>query len=60
MRRKVEDIRLEDGPSLPALVERMAAAGGFSSQQMTRGVDLLRSMLDDTAMTLFLSFPADI
>lgn len=60
MPRKVEDIRIDDAPSLDALVRRMEAAGGFSSQQVARGVDLLAQILADEQMTTFLSFPADI
>lgn len=60
MARKVEDLRVGDGPSLDALVRRMEAAGGFSSQQLVRGVELLAGMLADPELTLFLSFPADI
>lgn len=60
MPRKVEDIRIDDAPSLDELVRRMEAAGGFSSQQVARGVDLLAQILADEQMTTFLSFPADI
>jgi len=60
MARKVEDIRIDDGPSLDTLVRRMEAAGGFSSQAVARGVDLLAQILSDEEMTTFLSFPADI
>ena len=60
MPRKVEDIRIDDGPSLDTLVRRMEAAGGFSSREVARGVDLLARILGDPEMTRFLSFPADI
>src|ERR1700686_1867663 len=60
MPRKVEDIRLDDSPSLDTLIRRMESAGGFSSQQVARGVDLLARILSDKEMTRFLSFPADI
>jgi deoxyhypusine synthase len=60
MPRKVEDIRVDDLPGVDTLLRRMATAGGFSSQQLTRGTDLLHRMLADRGMTLFLSFPADI
>ena len=58
MARSVKDIRIDDAPSLERLVSRMEAAGGFSSQQVTRGVDILARMLRDDGMTRFLSFPA--
>jgi deoxyhypusine synthase len=58
--RRVEDIRIEDAPTLDALVTRMEAAGGFSAKQVAEGVDLLARMLSDRTMTRFLSFPADI
>jgi deoxyhypusine synthase len=58
--RKVEDLRVDDGPSLDTLVRRMDAAGGFSAKQVAEGVDLLARMLGDRSMTRFLSFPADI
>ncbi len=60
MPRKVEDIRLSDGPGLDALVRRMEAAGGFSGKELADGVALLSDMLADRSMTLFLSFPADL
>ena len=60
MPRRVEDIRIDDGPSLDTLLRRMSAAGGFSAKQVAEGVDLLARMLGDRAMTRFLSFPADL
>lgn len=60
MPRRVEDIRIDDRPTLDTLVRRMDAAGGFSSQQVAEGVDLLARILRDRSMTRFLSFPADI
>ena len=60
MPRKVEDLRIDDAPSLDTLVRRMEAAGGFSSREVARGVDLLARILGDPEMTRFLSFPADI
>jgi deoxyhypusine synthase len=58
--RKVEDIRIDDRPSLDTLVRRMEAAGGFSAKGVAEGVDLLARILGDREMTRFLSFPADI
>jgi deoxyhypusine synthase len=60
MARKVEDIRIDDAPSLDQLVRRLEAAGGFSAREVARGVDLLARILADEEMTTFLSFPADI
>jgi len=60
MPRRVEDIRIDDRPTLDTLVRRMDAAGGFSAKQVAEGVDLLARMLGDRSMTRFLSFPADI
>ncbi|MGA8303520.1 MAG: deoxyhypusine synthase [Thermoplasmata archaeon] len=60
MPRKVEDIRIDDRPSLDQLVRRMEAAGGFSAKEVADGVDLLVRILGDRGMTRFLSFPADI
>jgi deoxyhypusine synthase len=60
MPRKVEDLRVDDGPSLDTLVRRMEAAGGFSAKEVADGVDLLARILADREMTVFLSFPADI
>ncbi len=60
MPRKVEDIRLADGPSVDALVRRLGAGGGFSAKGVADAVDVLTDMLRDRTMTLFLSFPADI
>ena len=60
MPRRVEDLRIDDAPSLDTLVRRMDRAGGFSAKQVAEGVDLLARMLSDRSMTRFLSFPADI
>lgn len=60
MRRPVEDITLDDRPSLDLLMRRIEAGGGFSAKGVAEGVDLLARMLSDPEMTLFLSFPADI
>jgi len=58
--RKVEDIALDDRPSLDELVRRLDAGGGFSAKGVAEGVDLLVRMLSDPQMTVFLSFPADL
>lgn len=60
MARKVEDVRVDDAPGVDALVRRLDRGGGFSAKEVTEGVDLLASILDDREMTTFLSFPADI
>jgi deoxyhypusine synthase len=38
----------------------MGAGGGFTAKGVARAVDVLAGMLDDPAMTVFLSFPADL
>ncbi len=60
MARRVEDIRVDDAPSLDTLVRRLEAGGGFSAKGVADGVDLLTRILADREMTTFLSFPADI
>jgi len=60
MPRKVEDIRIDDAPTLDTLVHRLDAGGGFSAKGVAEGVDLLARILGDPGMTVFLSFPADI
>ena len=60
MPRKVEDVRVDDAPSLDTLVRRLEAGGGFSAKEVATGVDLLARILADREMTVFLSFPADI
>ncbi len=60
MPRKVEDVRIDDAPSLDTLVRRLSAGGGFSAKEVADGVDLLAGILGDREMTTFLSFPADI
>ncbi|MGA7860343.1 MAG: deoxyhypusine synthase [Thermoplasmata archaeon] len=59
-RRRVEDIQINDRPSLDTLARRLAAAGGFTAKGFAQGVDILVEMLGDREMTTFLSFPADI
>jgi deoxyhypusine synthase len=58
--RKVEDIRLDDAPTLDVLARRMEASGGFTAKAVGEGVDLLARILGDREMTRFLSFPADL
>ncbi len=60
MPRKVADIELGDHPSLDTLVQRLGAGGGFGAKELALGTELLADMLRDRAMTLFLSFPADL
>ena len=60
MPRKVEDVRVDDAPSLDTLMRRIEAGGGFSAKGVAEGVDLLARILADPEMTVFLSFPADI
>jgi len=60
MARKVEDVRIDDAPSLDTLVRRLENGGGFSAKEVATGVDLLARILSDREMTRFLSFPADI
>lgn len=60
MPRRVEDVRVDDGPSLAELVQRIGAGGGFTAKAVAQGVEILRDMLHDRDMTLFLSFPADV
>jgi deoxyhypusine synthase len=60
MPRRVEDVRVDDAPSLDTLVRRLEAGGGFSAKGVAEGVDLLARILGDRQMTTFLSFPADI
>ena len=60
MPRRVEDVRVDDGPTSDALVRRLADGGGFSAKGVADGVDLLTEILTDREMTTFLSFPADI
>lgn len=59
-RRRVEDVRIDDRPSLDTLARRLGAGGGFTAKGFAQGVDLLVEMLEDREMTTFLSFPADI
>ncbi len=59
-RRRVEDIRIDDRPSLDTLARRLDAAGGFTAKGFAQGVDVLTEILGDREMTTFLSFPADI
>ncbi len=60
MPRRVEDVRVDDRPSLDSFVQRLGAGGGFSAKGVADGTDLLTRILADPEMTTFLSFPADI
>jgi deoxyhypusine synthase len=57
---RVEDVRVDDRPSLSTFVDRLKAGGGFSAKDLAVGVDVLTGMLADPEMTVFLSFPADL
>ncbi|MCI4329339.1 MAG: deoxyhypusine synthase [Thermoplasmata archaeon] len=59
-RRKVEDVRVGDGPTLDTFVRRLEAGGGFTAKGVGEGVGILARILGDKGMTRFLSFPADI
>lgn len=58
LREPVRDMRLAAGMDADELVDEMAAAGGFTTRAVARGVDLLEGMLVDASYTVFLSFPA--
>jgi deoxyhypusine synthase len=58
--RKVDDVRVDDRPSLDTLIRRLEAGGGFSAKELARAVEVLAAILADREMTVFLSFPADI
>jgi deoxyhypusine synthase len=60
MPRRVEDVRVDDAPSLDQFVRRLEAGGGFSAKGVADGTTLLAKILADREMTTFLSFPADI
>jgi deoxyhypusine synthase len=60
MPRRVEDVRVDDAPTLDAFVRRLEAGGGFSAKGVAEGTELLARILADREMTTFLSFPADI
>ncbi len=57
---RVDDVRVDDRPSLDTLVQRLKSGGGFSAKDLAVGVDVLAGMLGDPEMTVFLSFPADL
>ena len=56
----MEDLRIDDAPSLDVLVRRLEEGGGFSAKEVAEGVNLLERILGDREMTVFLSFPADL
>ena len=60
MPRRVEDVRIDDAPSLDRLLRRLGDGGGFSAKAVAQGVDILTEILADREMTVFLSFPADV
>src|SRR5271170_6184302 len=60
MPRRVEDVRVDDAPSLDRLMRRLEAGGGFSAKGVAEGTTLLAQILADREMTTFLSFPADL
>ena len=57
---KVRDVKLSKGMTVRQLIDEQRSIGGFSAQNMVRGIDIVKDMLGDKDSFNFLSFPADI
>ncbi|MFH1285708.1 MAG: deoxyhypusine synthase [Candidatus Micrarchaeota archaeon] len=58
--REVRDLQLKSNMSVAELVEQMGESGGFTSQHLADGVNIMRGMLADKECARFFSFPACI
>jgi len=58
LRRKVEDIDLDEVPMAGSLVDAMGRGGGFTAKKIADGVSILRTLFRRRGCTTFLSFPA--
>ena len=54
----MKDIRITDKSSIRDIILEMSEAGGFESVNVAAGLDIMKSMLDDSECTRFLSFVA--
>lgn len=60
LKRHVKEIKLRKGMKVRELIESMRDVGGFSAQNLVKGIDITKEMLDQKECYNFLSFPADI
>jgi len=58
--REVKDFQIDKNLDVKSLVKQMEESGGFTSQELANGVEILRAMIADKECLKFLSFPADI
>jgi deoxyhypusine synthase len=58
--KEVKDFEIDKNLDIKSLVKQMEESGGFTSQELATGVEILREMIADKECLKFLSFPADI
>jgi deoxyhypusine synthase len=58
--KEVKDFQIDKNLDVKSLVKQMGESGGFTSQELANGVEILREMIADKDCLKFLSFPADI
>lgn len=58
--RPVRDISIKNGDDLQNIFNQMSKSGGFESRNLTEGLEILSTMIDDKQCLKFLSFVAAI
>jgi deoxyhypusine synthase len=58
--REVKDFQIDKNLDVKSLVKQMGESGGFTSQELANGVEILKEMIADKDCLKFLSFPADV
>lgn len=58
--RAVKDISIKDGDDIQSIFNQMSLSGGFESRNLTDGLEILSTMINDKECVKFLSFVAAI
>lgn len=56
----VKDIDLDDGLNVSDIIQQMSSSGGFVAPNVSHGVNIIDTMIQDDDCSCFLSFPASI
>jgi Deoxyhypusine synthase len=56
----VRDLKINKDMKIKDLIEQFKYVGGFQAQELYRGYEILKEMLNDKNTIKVLSFPADI
>ena len=56
----VKDIDLDDGLNVSNIIQQMSSSGGFVAPNVSNGVNIIDTMIQDDDCSCFLSFPDSI